>query len=50
MSILNKNEIIQGKIEDINISVLNNTLAKKSLKFYYGDDYMKPKKKKEYEK
>lgn len=50
MSILNKNEIIQGNLEDINISVLNNTLAKKSLKFYYGDDYMKPKKKKEYEK
>ena len=50
MSILNKNEIIRSKLEDINVSVLNNTLSKKSLKFYYGDDYMKPKKKKEYEK
>ena len=44
MSIIDKKDIIRSKLEDIDVSVFNHTKANKILKFYYGENYMKPSK------
>ena len=42
MSVINNNDIIRDKLENINISVFTKSKSIKLLKLFYGDNFIKP--------